>query len=200
MTTTKKLKTVSLTVGNEQWKDIKGYEGHYQISDKGRVRSLTREITLENGRSRKVYGKLLKLENVNKNKRGQYYKRVTLTLDGVITRHMVHRLVLENFKTNPLNKPCANHIDGNPSNNTKENLEWVTHSENEKHSYRVLGKINGQRKLTIEEADKLRKKAVRSDRGKSNGNIKEMVEEFGISKTAIYLILDGVHYNRYTTQ
>lgn len=68
------------------------------------------------------------------------YKRVTLCHDGITTRHLVHRLVAEAFVPNPEGKPHVNHLDGNPSNNNVDNLEWCTPSENEYHSYRALSK------------------------------------------------------------
>ncbi len=80
-------------------------------------------------------GRFLKLETTRHG-----YKRVTLSHRGKTTRFLVHRLVAMLFIPNTENKPCVNHIDGNPSNNDVSNLEWCTYSENERHSYKVLGK------------------------------------------------------------
>ena len=63
------------------------------------------------------------------------YPRITLMKNGVKLRRSVHRLVAEAFIPNPSNKPEINHIDGNKNNNHINNLEWVTHSENIRHSY-----------------------------------------------------------------
>lgn len=68
------------------------------------------------------------------------YERVTLIIDNAKIRYLVHRIVGICFIPNPDNKPCINHIDGNPSNNHVSNLEWCTYSENELHSHHVLGK------------------------------------------------------------
>ena len=68
------------------------------------------------------------------------YQRITLMKEGIKKRYMCHRLVAQEFIPNPENKPFINHIDGNPSSNKVENLEWCTQSENELHSVRVLGK------------------------------------------------------------
>lgn len=65
------------------------------------------------------------------------YKRVTFCKDGKTKRFLIHRLVALAFIDNPLNKPQVNHIDGNPSNNDMDNLEWCTQSENMKHAFRT---------------------------------------------------------------
>lgn len=65
------------------------------------------------------------------------YKRVTLCKNSITKRFVIHRLVALAFIPNPFNKPQVNHIDGNPSNNNMENLEWCTQSENMKHAFRT---------------------------------------------------------------
>lgn len=66
------------------------------------------------------------------------YRQVTVSKNGKQRQYLVHRLVAEAFIPNPENKPQVNHIDGNPSNNNANNLEWVTQSENNKHSLENL--------------------------------------------------------------
>ncbi len=105
----------------EEWKTIKDYE-RYQISNNGNVISNTY----------KMQGKKLKQSQVGRNEK-KLYSFVFLT-NGSNNRSIgVHRLVAIAFIPNPLNKPCVNHIDSNPSNNHYTNLEWVTYSENAKH-------------------------------------------------------------------
>lgn len=104
------------------WKDVVGYEGLYKVSNDGSVRN---EET----------GAILK-EYISPTG----YVRVGLNKDGCNKIVMIHRIVAQAFLPNTQNKPCVNHIDGNKSNNSVNNLEWCTHSENELHSYRVLGK------------------------------------------------------------
>lgn len=83
--------------------------------------------------------------DINGNERPQYtspngYTRVFLKTENGYKHFFTHRLIAMCFIPNAENKPCVNHRDGNKSNNAVDNLEWSTYSENEKHSYRVLGK------------------------------------------------------------
>lgn len=97
----------------EIWKDIKGYEGLYQISNYGRVWSIRKQKYLKG----------------DKNSAG--YLRVLLTAkNGKTKREFIHRLVALAFIPNPENKPQVNHIDANIENNKAENLEWNTSKEN----------------------------------------------------------------------
>ena len=109
---------------NEIWKDIPNYEGKYQISNLGNVMSLNF--------ANKHFPRLLKLKN---HKDG--YKLVGLSngQTGNKTFLAVHRLVAQAFIPNPEHKEQVNHIDGNKSNNTVSNLEWVTPKENVTHAF-----------------------------------------------------------------
>ena len=101
----------------ESWKDIEGYEGLYQVSNKGRVKSLVNH----KGVARE---KVLKPEIVNG------YKRVMLHKNKTIKHLLVHRLVANAFLPNPHNFPCVNHKDENKQNNVVSNLEWCTQKYN----------------------------------------------------------------------
>jgi hypothetical protein len=116
----------------EIWKDIVGYEGLYQVSDLGRVRSLDRIIKGNKGSEYLKKGKILK-QTFNLKK----YSQVNLSKYGVDYHKRVHRLVAETFIPNPEMKPQVNHIDGNKNNNHVINLEWNTESENVIHAYRL---------------------------------------------------------------
>lgn len=115
----------------EIWKNIKGYENSYQVSNLGNVRSLTRKINTFNG-FRTTKGKLLKPLITNRN-----YYRVCLKSHQKNKYCFIHRLVAEAFIPNPNNYPVINHIDGNTLNNSVSNLEWCTQSHNVKEAYRI---------------------------------------------------------------
>ena len=104
----------------EIWKDIKGYEGLYQISNTGKVKSLKRIM-----KSRKCEEIIRKPSKLPKG-----YLRVSLCKNGEIKYYSIHRLVAEEFIPNENNYPCVNHKDCNTSNNNVENLEWMTYEEN----------------------------------------------------------------------
>lgn len=121
----------------EVWKDVPGYEGAYQVSNTGKVRSLNWRNT---GGVRNLY---LKPHN-----RG--YLQVELAKKGVRRGYVVHRLVAAAFIENPLNLPNVNHKDENKKNNSAENLEWCSQSYNTKYSAdkHPERKLNGMAKNT----------------------------------------------------
>jgi len=119
----------------EIWRDVQGYEGFYQVSNLGRVKSLLREISYKDGRKRIFNECIIKSRLKN-------YHRITLCNNSKQTTFLLHRLVAFAFIPNPDNKPQINHINGNVSDNRELNLEWCTNGENQRHAYRVLGKIH----------------------------------------------------------
>lgn len=118
----------------EIWKDVKDYEGHYQVSNLGRVKALYREFIGKDGKLKKYSERILLWDISSRGTTS--YARVTLSKDYITNRMQVHRIVAEHFIANTGNKECVNHIDNNGLNNTLENLEWVTHSENMLHAQR----------------------------------------------------------------
>ena len=117
-------------IQDEVWKDIEGYEGLYQVSTCGNIKSLAKPRKNGNGRCYIQKEKLLKQSFTSTG-----YKKVELYKDGKRKSFKVHRLVAIAFIPNPDNKPEVNHIDGNKINNNIDNLEWVTSSENTIHAY-----------------------------------------------------------------
>lgn len=107
---------------NEFWKEIKGYEGSYQISNKGRVKSLDRVV---NGR--KLKGKILSAN-------GNRYLKVILYKNNIGKNKDVHRLVAIHFVDGYFNNAVVNHKDGDKLNNLFTNLEWCTSEHNNLHA------------------------------------------------------------------
>lgn len=108
----------------EIWKDIKGYEGYYQVSNLGRVKSVARVIQ----RKSKPYTVKEKILKARPDKDG--YRYLVLCVNCKTKTTSIHRLVAQTFIPNPDNLPCINHKDENPANNNVENLEWCTYSYN----------------------------------------------------------------------
>lgn len=118
----------------EIWVPIIGYEDAYMISNTGIVKSLERTV-----RYKEKYRTIPeKIKHINISKKGYCY--MPLYYKSKLKNCQLHRLVAIHFIPNTKNKPCVNHKNGIKSDNRVENLEWVTFSENEKHSYSVLGK------------------------------------------------------------
>lgn len=156
----------------ENWVPIDGYEGLYEVSDTGMVRSLKRATTSGRVLSQRVGT--------------GGYLNVCLCKDNCKKTFVVHRLVARAFLDNPEGKPEVNHKNGIRADNRAENLEWVTRSENERHAYEVLGKSpqaywkdkprKFARKFTDEQVMLIRQDA------RPNSKI---AAEYGVSKTAI---------------
>lgn len=128
------------------WKPVVGYEGLYEVSSIGLIRTIRREYTTGGNGRYTIMEQMYMTLKVDDD--GYYY--IGLRKNGVRSYKRVSRLVCEAFHDNPENKPFVNHIDGIKKNNEPYNLEWSTISENELHSYRVLGKkpqINGLGKI-----------------------------------------------------
>lgn len=138
------------------WLDIEGYEGLYQVSDQGQVRSCERVETFVSKRkggevlmTRKRCSCILVPST-------QDYETVRLYNNGIMTAALVHRLVAHAFVENPDNKPEVNHIDEDKLNNWDYNLEYVTRSENALHSVaKFRGENSGTAKLTNEDVKEI---------------------------------------------
>lgn len=150
----------------EEWRDICGYEGFYQVSNKGRVRSLDR---ICNGVHIRGIAK-----NPSKNQDG--YLFVNLQRNGKKRMLLVHRLVAQAFVDNKQHKPEINHIDGDKTNNNAENLEWVTSYENIDHALK-----NGL----------IQSKAVIMDNRTQFASIRQCAKFVGVDKNEIKKALRG---------
>lgn len=119
----------------EIWKDIKEYEGLYQVSNLGRIKSLPKYRKAYNG------GYITKERMLNGYPNSTGYLRVFLKKNGREKKFFIHRLVAECFIENKDNKPEVNHIDSDFLNNNVNNLEWVNHQENMQHAWKS-GRLN----------------------------------------------------------
>lgn len=165
----------------EEWKDIKGYEGHYQISNKGGVKSLRREVPHAKYGSRVVDSQELSPSFTTKK-----YLQVRFCVDKVKTTEKLHRLVAQAFIPNLENKPCVNHKDGVKTNNLVGNLEWCTWSENTQHATELglMPDNRGSRSyrsiLTEEDIPIIRERLSNGDTSSSIG------QDYGVSSAAIF--------------
>jgi len=123
---------------NEEWRSIPGYEGYYEASTAGRIRSVDR---MQTGRWGEVFhpSHILTPNDVHNG-----YQQVKFSIEGEKSQPLVHRLIAMTFLPNPDNLPQVNHKDGNPGNNNVSNLEWCTASENSLHRCRELKKRVGR--------------------------------------------------------
>lgn len=149
------------------FKDIKGFEGLYKISDTGLIK---------------------RGEKILKERKNGGYNDICLSKDGKVSYHKIHRLVALTFIPNPENKPCVNHINCNKRDNHINNLEWVTYKENMQHAI----KNNLCRSAENHKNSKLKNSdigIIKYLKGKlSHSDIAYM---FGITRTVITQILNN---------
>lgn len=126
-------------MNEEIWKPVLGYEGLYEVSDQGRVRSLTRVVATINRWGQDMLKALSGCVLVG-SRHAKGYRQVKLCKEGVLENFRVSRSVARHFIPNPENKPQVNHINGNTHEDKAANLEWVTNLENQRHSYECLGR------------------------------------------------------------
>ena len=167
------MENIPLSNNLEIWKDVQGYEGYYQISNLGRVKSLINNIILKH----------------RPNSKG--YQRVNFCLGGLKKDFYVHRLVAFAFLPDVENKPHVNHLDGVKSNNNCHNLEWVTALENNVHCIIKLGRKT--KRGENHPNTKFNEKDVLKIRELINLNIevKEISKMYNVSNNSIYQIKNG---------
>ena len=179
----------------EIWKDIKGYEGYYQVSNLGRVKSLSRKQ--RNWRCEFVTKE--KILNPYYDTHG--YRVVSLRKNNTNKKISVHRLVGKAFIPNTENKPEINHIDGNKENNVVTNLEWVTYSENLIHAWRTgLTKNTEKRKqralknleIIRSKPSKKRKKVYCYETNKTYSCLDEAHKDTTVAKIDISRVARGI--------
>ena len=158
----------------EIWRDIKSFEGHYQISNYGRTKTFAK-------------GKI-KILKPRVDTDG--YLMAILCVNGKHKQFKVHRLVAETFIPNPENKETVNHIDGCKMNNFVENLEWATRTENNQHAVRIglmkSGSAHRDAKLTDEQIRWCRRVHISGDK---EFGTNALARKFNVSRSVIYYLL-----------
>jgi hypothetical protein len=169
----------------EIWKDITGFEGRYQISSLGKVKSLAKNVVTYRGGVLRYPDRILK---PSKSPTG--YLVVALYNNGQRKDIHVHKLVALAFVVNTNSKPQVNHIDGNKSNNHADNLEWVTSSENHRHAFKlglrkpIRGEKHGACKLSNQDVVEIIKLV---ELGKSKS---EIAKQFSIHFQHVYRLIN----------
>jgi hypothetical protein len=153
------MKTIE-EINHETWKDVIGYEGAYQVSNLGNVKSVDRYVN-------HMYGTIKRKSKLIKPVEVKGYKQVRLSLNNKSRAFLLHRIVADAFVSGKsLENKWVNHIDGNKLNNTPANLEWCTHSHNLKHAFRIglktntKGENNPNSKLNWESINNIRNSTI----------------------------------------
>jgi hypothetical protein len=179
---------------HEVWKSIPGYEGLYEVSDQGRVKSLLRKILRKTGHWHTVPERIMK--HNKSGGRNRQYCSIGLSLSGEVKYWYVHHLVLLAFRGERPTNMEVNHIDGNHANNVLSNLEYVTKRENVQHAINELGTYkrpsspdlrgekSGTSKLTWDDVDEIRAHYARGGISQE-----QLAKEFGVCQAQIWRII-----------
>lgn len=175
------MSTADHNTTEEVWKPVVGYEGEYEVSNLGRIKSKARTIIHGHTGTRIIPETIRKIQT-----RSHGRKYVLLSNKRPIA---IHRAVAEAF-IGPCPDGCnCNHIDGDPANNRVENLEWITHSENMKHAYRngltPVGEKRGNSKLTNSTAASIKKML------RDGVRVFEVAKHFCLHKSTVQNIKNG---------
>lgn len=174
----------------EEWRDITGYEGFYQVSNMGKVRSLDRTFLRSDGTTATYKSRVLKPA-------GRPYLHVYLSKNNVHNMMRVHRLVAEAFVPNPENLKCVDHIDCNKTNNRSDNLRWCNHLQNMQYAQEnglLAGNFHYE---LLSDETKLAMKAPRMvsivrDDGTEYDCVEDAAKEMGVTHGAISHVLRGL--------
>lgn len=164
----------------EIWKDIKGYEELYQVSNLGRVKSFKRGKERILGCGNKDYS----------------YRKAILCKNNIRTTKNVHRLVAESFIPNSNNLPEVMHIDDNPANNNLSNLKWGTQADNrndkisKNRQARVKGEDNGKSKLTTQQVIDIKNELISYKYGDNT----KIANRYKVDRRTISKIKTGVNW------
>lgn len=158
------------------WKDVKGYEGIYQVSECGTVKSLDRRVNTKHG-DRLSKGKLLKIQQ---DRTGYHY--VHLSKNGKGHNCKIHRLVCDAFHERKTGQNAVNHIDGNKMNNCAANLEWCTNKQNTNHAietglWKNIGEMAKDNILSEQEVLEIRRNHTDS--------YDKLADKYNVSKSTV---------------
>lgn len=161
---------------NEQWEWVPGYEGYYQVSNMGRVKSVGRIVYDKSGRTRKLKGRILKPRTQRNG-----YKLAVLSRDNKIENMLVHRLVATVFiGKHSQEMQYVNHKNFNRADNRAQNLEWCTQKENIQHA-RINGRFPKDKRC----------KAVVCSNGETYESIGSAAKTLGINRANLQMVLKG---------
>ena len=173
----------------EIWKDIAGYEGIYQVSSTGLIKSLDR-ISYKGDKINQLKGRLLKpyLNLVSG------YLSVSLSSDGIVIAFTIHRLVANAFIPNPNEYREVNHISGIKIDNSVENLEWCTRNHNIKHAYDIglRDRYHKRKWGIIKPIDAMIMKEARA----AGFLIRQIASYWKINETSVGDVLKGKHWTQ----
>ena len=177
----------------ETWRDIEGFEGTYQVSNIGRIKSLARTYYRSDGARVCLKEKMLKPYQLPSG-----YMYIDLKKDKKNIKKYIHRLVCQAFLDEIDSKPEVNHINGIKHDNSLNNLEWVNRVENVNHALDYLdtakcGEKSCKSKLTLEQAKFI--KANYKPRDKKNGS-RALANKFGVVQSVISRIVNGQRWKR----
>lgn len=161
----------------EQWRDIPGYEGRYQASNLGRIRSLDRRVPCAHGATRLMRGRVLKPAG------SKYNRHLMVVLGHGKNGSPVHQLVAHAFLGPRPEGQEVRHLDGNPLNNNVDNLAYGTRTENILDVMRIGGSWHGS--VTVDQAKDIRKKL---ENGQTAASI---ARELNVSPASVYKIKEG---------
>lgn len=169
----------------EVWKYIEGYEGKYQVSNMGRVKSVERKVKHPKGGLMILRSRILKPASA-----AGGYAVVNLSKKNKAKLMYIHRAVALSFLDNPKNKQQVNHINGNKRDNSASNLEWCTPKENMKHaSSSGLVKHNGSQSVNSKLKEKDVKK-IRKEYSLGNTTHQKLSEQYNVCRTLITQIIN----------
>jgi hypothetical protein len=171
----------------EIWKDVVGYEGLYQVSNLGRIKSLQKIRLMPISNHKIIFAEKIISFYLGKNK--DFYPSFRICNHGKIKTVNVHRLVAEAFIPNPENKKEVNHKNGIKTDNRLENLEWCNHSENQLHALKIglslcIGETHYKTILSEEQVKKIKY-------GHKNIKAREISKIYGIHFSTVSAIRRG---------